>query len=859
VAATDIRVRLSPEGLAEVLAAFRAVRSEADATSKVAADGFSGLNRILGVVKKQLVAVATTAAAAFTINAIIAWGRGVEDAAERAGDLSRGLGTTAQSFSAVVTQGRLSRVTVEEVASAMSKLNGRVDALRAGEPATVAFFKRLRLGVKDFSTTDAAEHLVTFARGLNRLSDDGTRTVATVAALGKHTFALDGFLRAAADKGLGGMKLQAQELGQLLDNRLSLTLSKIHRNLIVIEERMAGFALAFIRGAGPDLVAMIDDVDAAVKTLSGDFETSGTAAAHWGRGLLNIATFVAAPVVGFFQKMINSLEAFGLASEAALKGDFASIGRISREADARAVEIERRTRAAMERALHPPKAEDVVETPDGSQLERERRQRDIDAREAFQRRLKDISAHATAEKGLFEALRNAEREADERAFERGRISVTTFYAHRRAAAEEAAAAEIAALGEVRAAQDQNPDQEAAAQERNRLDKEIQARAVGAAAEIARLDEEQRKRVIDLAENRVSLEQQLGEAENARHVQELDHIRQNSETLRRELLQLGFPAVEVEAHVTSFRIDQEAKEAFQHQLADLELQRTSFQNELDTIQVRLDAHQITRRAAAEKIAQLERERLPRLRAIAQALAEIALATGDQKTIQQAHQVNVSIEELAKKTEHVGDVLRPGVQSAVSGVLSEIGGEVRGLIDLFEQLGRAIARAIGNAAIGKITEKLLSFIPGFKRGGIVRHASGGPVSGPGTGTSDSILAWLSNREFVEPADAVRAPGVLPVLEYIRRHKELPPTLDVATARAFGNASQMRVRSVARFKDGGMVGDAGSLRSGRSQAGQSATVNVTLSEDLVGKVVGSRALSDEVIKIVVRNRRALSRTRD
>ena len=33
-----------------------------------------------------------------------------------------------------------------------------------------------------------------------------------------------------------------------------------------------------------------------------------------------------------------------------------------------------------------------------------------------------------------------------------------------------------------------------------------------------------------------------------------------------------------------------------------------------------------------------------------------------------------------------------------------------------------------------------------------ASGGQVRGPGTSTSDSILAWLSNREFVQPAHAV-----------------------------------------------------------------------------------------------------------
>jgi hypothetical protein len=38
----------------------------------------------------------------------------------------------------------------------------------------------------------------------------------------------------------------------------------------------------------------------------------------------------------------------------------------------------------------------------------------------------------------------------------------------------------------------------------------------------------------------------------------------------------------------------------------------------------------------------------------------------------------------------------------------------------------------------------------------YASGGPVEGPGTNTSDSILAKLSNGEYVIPADMVKALG-------------------------------------------------------------------------------------------------------
>src|SRR5699024_5717794 len=55
----------------------------------------------------------------------------------------------------------------------------------------------------------------------------------------------------------------------------------------------------------------------------------------------------------------------------------------------------------------------------------------------------------------------------------------------------------------------------------------------------------------------------------------------------------------------------------------------------------------------------------------------------------------------------------------------------------------------------------------------YASGGWVSGPGTGTSDDVAAWLSDGEFVVRADAARKHGAL--LEAINedRMAELVPT--------------------------------------------------------------------------------------
>ena len=62
-----------------------------------------------------------------------------------------------------------------------------------------------------------------------------------------------------------------------------------------------------------------------------------------------------------------------------------------------------------------------------------------------------------------------------------------------------------------------------------------------------------------------------------------------------------------------------------------------------------------------------------------------------------------------------------------------------------------------------------------GAIEGKARGGLLGGRGTGTSDSNLAWLSRGEYIMPASAVRQPGVLSLLEALRRSGRIPGFAD------------------------------------------------------------------------------------
>ena len=115
--------------------------------------------------------------------------------------------------------------------------------------------------------------------------------------------------------------------------------------------------------------------------------------------------------------------------------------------------------------------------------------------------------------------------------------------------------------------------------------------------------------------------------------------------------------------------------------------------------------------------------------------------------------------------------------------------------------SIAGGMGGSAYGFTP---LSSMAGsgalFGVGAGMKFAGGGLISGPGTGTSDSIVARVSNREFIVRADVVSQPGVLPMLE------------DLNSGRGMSRLS--------RFARGGLVG------GGRTSGGDFSDVGLSLS---------------------------------
>ncbi|HRY83283.1 MAG TPA: hypothetical protein P5533_01480 [Candidatus Cloacimonadota bacterium] len=130
--------------------------------------------------------------------------------------------------------------------------------------------------------------------------------------------------------------------------------------------------------------------------------------------------------------------------------------------------------------------------------------------------------------------------------------------------------------------------------------------------------------------------------------------------------------------------------------------------------------------------------------------------------------LAIELTVEKSKQAAILTTLGIQKSAL-VVAVAGGIKAAFAGLFEAVGNiwkwwttlipppfSVAAAIATGAA------MISAFNGVKKS--LGFAQGGMISGPGSATSDSIPIMASNGEYVVNAQAVSAPGVLPLLNYI-----------------------------------------------------------------------------------------------
>lgn len=180
-------------------------------------------------------------------------------------------------------------------------------------------------------------------------------------------------------------------------------------------------------------------------------------------------------------------------------------------------------------------------------------------------------------------------------------------------------------------------------------------------------------------------------------------------------------------------------------------------------------------------------IPILEAQLKLLQEQAAASGDVNLKREAEGASIALEQLRISSRAVSnesaaflkDQFSEAFRAIIDGTKS-VGDALRDvLINSLQRQANRFLDAFLDDAVASLSKLASSAGGGAGAGyaGLIQaglslfgFAEGGSVKGPGTGTSDSILARLSNGEFVVKAASVRALGT-DTLRYINQHGRLP----------------------------------------------------------------------------------------
>lgn len=181
------------------------------------------------------------------------------------------------------------------------------------------------------------------------------------------------------------------------------------------------------------------------------------------------------------------------------------------------------------------------------------------------------------------------------------------------------------------------------------------------------------------------------------------------------------------------------------------------------------------------------------------------------------------EIKNKILGLWESLTTAMSSLWTGTVDFIRRSISSLYSFIDRVIGSIRRAISYA------KALIGLSSGSGSG----YASGGYISGPGTGTSDSIPAWLSNGEYVIRAAAVRKYGanLFSALNQMRLPRGIIPQFNVG-----GLVEGLTSQLVPRFAEGGLVALPAAAGGGRP-------INVTLG----GETFAMTAPDDVAEKLV------------
>jgi hypothetical protein len=806
----DVRVRLSAEGVKEVVDGLRQVRTEADLTGRSGAQGFGQMNATLATLRRGMAALGV----AISARAFAGIVTGASDAAEKILNLAQSSGSSVENFQALAFQAKQAGVDIEQLARPLGQFAQLSQKAFEGDSAAQKLFvdrlKLTREEIQNFGNQDTVERLEVVSRAFARLPEGPAKATLGVQLFGRQAAALVPILNELGSIGLPAVVKAAKEAGLVLSEDALKGAAALGDELDKLSGTIKVLTIQFVSGLAPS-------VTTALKGIGGDLASNTSQWAAWGsevgkviaQVLLNVAA-ISDSVGGFLKILSIDVRAISDISAAVTRGNFILAGAIVKRAQLEEQDVQKGFEERQKERFRLLREAQIAAVPKISRAglpsdpelfgEKPRPQPEdvTDAAESTGKdRLSLSKARLDQETKLIEAAQKLREEAERSSFEQGLTGIRDFYDRRRQIVEQAVNSEKRALLQQRIQVAALPESKERTVALTEIDSRVEQIELQRRTEVTKITNEETTALRKQGDERLSIDRKVHEARGEQHQVRLleieEEVRKAEEILnkdrpapfigplpegaespdaifeRKKAEDLARTRAALEARAEFERLSQESTLG----LGDLSLERSRIQSEAQ-------AGILTQFQAEEQLLALEKERLVVLEALAAQLLAAARATSDPQAIAAAEQFSQSISQVRLSTSRVDNELTQvgavGLDALRSGLVD--------LADTGQREGERFSDAIGSMAqsvIGSLkrmaaeilaTKLVSSFLGLFGGSAPVPIgppapglAGGGHFSGKGTWKSDSNLVRLSHQEYVVPAERTMAPGMLSVLEGIR----------------------------------------------------------------------------------------------
>jgi hypothetical protein len=833
-AAPDVRIRLSAEGVQEVVAAFRQIQAEAARTaqaSRTAGEGHAFLNKQLASLKSLLPMLGVAALVAGFISAAKS---GIE-LADDLGKLQQKTALTGDTLSTLAFAARFADVEQEALGKGLVRFTKSMDDYDKRATTARGAIKALFGDPNALQGLNMDQRLQKIVQRMAELGPGTVRTGAAIALFGKAGADLLPVMDELGAQGFDRLRERAKKLGLDLSDDAVQGAENLKRSLITLKAEAQGMATQFLLGLAPQLANAANTItDATAEGGVSGFQKIGTAAGYVISGIVAAFMIVGKTIGYVLHEGELAWDHFGEYAKDAIKGIWPSLkesaGHVllhnpmafftpsdldqykpgnSQFTERFKAFIDDQMKSVAALFATPPTTK-KPKTPDAEG-------NTPDTGKAAKAALDLAQAQADARLKVESALQKQQEAAEREKYDKGLESLAQYYAARLAIVQQqghaevdAAQAKVDALTKAPLAKDEQPDERQAKIVAAQAD--VDVKRIDVQTQINALKGEEAKETEALQQKVLDFEKTIAQAEGDRSKAAKAAVDAQAAKYAVTLRQIAedkgaendpAAAAERARFVAAYR----AAAYQQVDFDELQRQATQAMNALDTareaIAQQVESGTLFDFQGEQQRMALEQQRLPLLRQIAdqmvraaitpeqiQAAADFAarvdaLAVSSNKAALEMAKFKANVEQAL--TSELSTWLSSGIEGAGS-----LGAAFAGLaLSIVQSLRQIAAQMLATYLIQKLlgliglgafpTSAVMSGVPAAS----VTAAGGGLIRGPGTGTSDSIPARLSNGEYVVRAAVVRRPGVREDLDKLN----------------FGTPVVRRMHA-ARYADGGLV---------------------------------------------------------